>query len=55
VSERFHYVAARRSFADDREEWSLYLPFEQRWVDIVFRSKQEAERVIDEMCQGEPS
>jgi hypothetical protein len=51
VSECFHYVAAPRPTLEDQDQWGLYLPDERRWVDIVFRSKREAERVIDEMRQ----
>jgi len=52
VSEHVHYVAARRPISDDQEQWGLYLPEEERWVDIVFRTKRDAERVIDEMRQA---
>lgn len=55
MSKRFHYVVARRPSIDDHEQWGLYLPDEQRWIDIVFRSKREAERVIDDMRQGRVS
>jgi hypothetical protein len=55
VSEHFHYVAARRPSLDDQEQWGLFLPDEERWIDIVFRSKRDAERVIDEMRHGNVS
>lgn len=52
MSEHFDYVAARRPPLDDQEQWGFYLPSQKRWIDIVFRSKRDAERVIDEMRQS---
>jgi hypothetical protein len=53
VSEDVSYVAARRPAPNDQGDWGLYLPDQQRWVDVVFRSKLEAERLIDEMQEAE--
>ena len=52
MSEHVRYVAARRPSPENPEQWSLYLPEERRWIDVVFRSKREADRLIDEMRQG---
>jgi hypothetical protein len=49
VSKDVRYLAARRPSLDGEEQWGLYLPDEGRWVDIVFRTRREAERLIDEM------
>ncbi|MBY9064181.1 hypothetical protein K7957_14660 [Sphingomonas yunnanensis] len=51
MSEHVRYLAARRPSVDGEEQWGLYLPSEDRWIDIIFRTKREAERLIDEMDQ----
>ncbi|MBB3694691.1 hypothetical protein [Sphingomonas sp. BK580] len=54
MTNHFPYVVAPRPSGGDEELWGLYLPAERRWIDIVFRSKHEADRLCDEMRRGSP-
>ncbi|MBV9152491.1 MAG: hypothetical protein JO204_12025 [Alphaproteobacteria bacterium] len=46
MSPSAHYVRAKRQEPELRHLWGLYSPREDRWLDVVFASANQAEEAI---------